>query len=87
MRWIAELGGTDTPHWIDLVEVGGVVEGHDLKASVKWDGCIHLTRIYNGGIDAEDVDTIHICDLDTFIQELQALRDACEVHFGDPWPG
>ena len=86
MKWVSEAGGIATPYWIDLVEVDGLADGHNIRASVKWDGCINLTRTYNGGTDAEAEDCIHICDLDQFIKELEALRIACKEHFKDPWP-
>lgn len=56
--------------------------GNEYRASVKWDGCIHLTCYYNGvdpdEADAdpnrEDSDYIHICDIDDHIAMLQELK-------------
>lgn len=46
------------------------------KATAKWDGCIHLFK-YDNGFQTEnpdDIDYLHICDLDSFIDRLQALK-------------
>lgn len=63
-------------------------ENEGWSASVKWDGCIHFNRYYNGmSIDdktGEDCDYIHICDVDEMIERLQELRAAAIVHF-DGW--
>lgn len=49
---------------------------HIMKATCKWDGCVHLTRVYpyNDGDD----DYIHICDLPGLIKDLQALLKIAE---------
>lgn len=51
---------------------------------VSWGGrgcCVHLHSYSNGAMPGDegredDVDYLHICDLDDFIEELQALRAA-----------
>lgn len=55
-----------------------------LDAAVKWDGCVNLWRTYDG---PKERDYIHICDLDEYIEQLIALRDAAKAHFKDNWPG
>jgi hypothetical protein len=71
------------PHWIDLaLDLEGSVW---TTASVKWDGCIHMTLHMNDPAPAGDVDTFHICDLDGFIADLQALATKAREHFGADW--
>jgi hypothetical protein len=50
------------------------------EAFVKWDGCIELTRLFNG---SDDDDTIHICDLDDFIARLQELKSLGAKYFNN----
>ena len=56
-------------------------------ASVRYDGCINLNRYFNEPNDADpsNTDYIHICDLDDFIERLQALKLLAQVRFGR-WP-
>jgi hypothetical protein len=53
------------------------------QAYVKWDGCVQLTRYFNG--NQNDEDSIHICDLDDFISRLQEIRDLAVQKFGNNW--
>jgi hypothetical protein len=48
------------------------------EAKVCWDGCVDLTRIFDG----ED-DSIHICDLDDFISRLQELKTLGANYFNN----
>ena len=49
-----------------------------LRASVKWDGCVNLTRVYNAppGWDGSKEEHTHICDLEELIKQLQDLAAA-----------
>ena len=87
MEWVLRPDGHTTEHWLSVVEKDGLADGHNLRAEVKWDGCVHLNRDYlvDAGKEA-NTDYIHICDLDQFIGELQALSVKAKAHFGDPWP-
>ena len=62
------------------------------RASVKWDGCIELTRYHN--VPEQELATatvtgyqqhLHLCSLDETIRRLQALRAAAIEHFGHEW--
>mgnify|MGYP000051673140 FL=1 len=57
---------------------------------IKWDGCIELIRYHNrplfaDNLDPQDVNRLHICDLDDFIERLQSLRQEAVAHFGEDW--
>jgi hypothetical protein len=41
---------------------------------MKWDGCVEITKFYNGGADKEDEERLHICQIDDFIEELKAME-------------
>lgn len=59
------------------------------RAIVKWDGCVHFYRYYNGSDVSEengDADYLHICDLPLMIEELKALLGTARTHFGEQWP-
>ena len=87
------VGKTKEDHWIDLEyysgqgvyeDDGSFVELPDYRASVKWDGCIHLNEF---DIFKEiDGDYLHICDLDSHIEMLCRLRDRAVEHFGEKHP-
>lgn len=54
----------------------------------KSDGCIHLSKSNNHPFpnpDQEEVDYIHICNLDNYIKMLQELRKKCIQKFGQSW--
>ena len=61
------------------------------SARVKFDGCVDFMRYHNWPKDAapagreEDVDYIHICDVDDMIARLQAIKEAAKKHFKE-WP-
>ena len=69
------------------LKTDGEETGIRLRAEVKWDGCIHF---YNEGDGSgENVQYLHICDLDEFIGELQALSKKAKEKFletGSIWP-
>lgn len=50
-------------------------EYDDVRAYVKWDGCLELSREFNKGAAEPDVDSLHICDISGFIEFLEALRE------------
>ena len=71
---------TDAPHTEDLTDEKGTLWPPSMV--VSWGGrgcCVHLHSYYNGDMPDtakdEDVDYLHICDLDDFINELQQLRE------------
>lgn len=93
-KWIKEPGGTHEAHWCDFIDPEGWYH-----ASVKWDGCIHFSHVFNtpnyiepwkseakGKEDKEVSDYYHICDIDYLIERLQALKAAALEHFGKDWP-
>lgn len=82
--------GTKEDHWVDLYyfEIGSAWT----KASVKWDGCIHLSTVanepYTPGTPANEEQCecyIHICNLDAHIDKLLKLKEEAIKHFGE-WP-
>lgn len=54
-------------------------------ARVRSDGCVDLTRWFNGRTDEDDADTIHLCDVRETIARLEALLAAATDHFGEGW--
>ena len=55
---------------------------------MKWDGCCQYyvySNVPAGEPNAEEPDTIHICDLDQEIAGLQSLREFARQHFGPDW--
>jgi len=75
-------------HWLELKDPEGWY-----SAVVKWDGCIHLYRYFNSPMGSEyhkethdeNIDYIHICDVDDMIARLVALKEKALGHFGDGW--
>lgn len=67
-------------------------------AVAKWDGCVMYSDYANGyGYDHKHDEscangngcceqTIHICDIDDFIEMLQKLKEKAKEHFGEKWP-
>ena len=57
------------------------------SAVVKDDGCVDLRRYFNEPNDGDPdmTDYIHICDLDDFIERLQALKTFAEIRFEVWW--
>lgn len=49
-------------------------------ATAKRDGCVTIKRRYDRGLD-----NIHICDINHFIEFLQAVRDEGVKRFPDEW--
>lgn len=73
----------DAPHTPDLVDERGTQWPPSMV--ITWGGqgcCLHLYSFSNGAMPGDgrddDVDYLHICDLDDFIEELQAARAAME---------
>jgi len=56
-------------------------EYNTLELSFKWDGCVNLWKRYNGYTNDDEfsqeiegnMDYIHICDLEEFINQLQEV--------------
>lgn len=63
----------------DLPELEGEDDSPTWMATVRWDGCIHLYRLYYDIPDEPDY--LHICDLDELIKGLQDLREKAVAHF------
>lgn len=66
-------------------------DSNNLRIHAKWDGCCDI-NIYSNGttpddkITAEnidDVDYIHICEMQEFIDELQQLIDLAKENFDE----
>lgn len=73
-------------HWLEIEDEDGWS-----SAQVKWDGCIHYSQYFNNPIhdkkrNPQDTDTLHICDIDAFIKELQEIKRLAQEHFGSEWP-
>ena len=63
------------------------------SAFVKWDGCVEFQSYFNNPKhlqtpeDLQDnVDQIHICDIDEMIEILQSLKKVAQEYFGKDWP-
>jgi hypothetical protein len=41
------------------------------RAFMKYDGCVEITKFYNGGTDEEQ---LHICHVNDFIEDLKAME-------------
>ena len=54
------------------------LKGAGLEAYVKYDGCVTIS-------DYSPANSFHICEIDTFIEQLQALKEAAKREFGDNW--
>ena len=53
------------------------------KVYQKWGGCLEITRSMNRPIDeaeADDITTMHICDLDRFVERLSELAALTQIH-------
>ena len=73
-------------YWLEVKDPDGWY-----SASIKFDGCIHYHRYYNSPMDTpdrdeEDVDYIHICDIDGEIERLRSLKLMALGFFGSKWP-
>lgn len=88
--WVDKPLGTKADHWIDLIYKEDGQNDWWVECSVKSDGCIHYNQCSNlpfGDVDQEenDIEYLHICDLDNFIERMIKLRDKAKEHFGDKW--
>ena len=84
--WETQPGQYSSEYFTDFRDPEGWYKAH-----VKRDGCVEFTRFFNVPAALDDFapdtyDHIHICDLDDFIERLQALRAAAIEHYGDAWP-
>lgn len=55
----------------------------DLEVDVRRDGCVHIYKHYE--LPALDSDYVHICDLQEFIDRLEALKARAIETFGEHW--
>lgn len=60
------------------------------EAQVRRDGCFELTRSHNhplaGQTDWDDVDHIHVCDVNGLDDMMDDMRAAAMAWFDHPWP-
>ena len=62
------------------------------SAYIKKDGCIDFSRFFNRPLSDprvdsdDDIDRIHICDLDDLIERLKAIRTVAHLRWGRDWP-
>jgi len=60
-------------------------EYNDLKIHIKWDGCIDISKYWNGtspeNNDEDNTDYIHVCEVKEFIKELQSVVNIAEKNF------
>lgn len=59
-------------------------------ATVRDDGCLEFMRFFNLPLsfedrDPDDVDQVHICEIDEWIRRLEALKAVAVKYFGDKW--
>jgi hypothetical protein len=71
------------------VELEDVEIGSD-QVTLKWDGCVDYQMGSNGIKPSEDpsgenTTYIHICDIDEFIEKLQALKAFGKKHFDNEY--
>lgn len=59
--------------------------GQSLEVLAKWDGCMQIRRRFNEGVEENDIDNIHICDINHFIAFLEAVRDEGVRRYPDEW--
>ena len=67
-----------------------------IKATARFDGCIHLDTSNIVDWDDEDEESVfndpnntgylHICNIDNMIRFLTELKKHAESHFGPNWP-
>jgi hypothetical protein len=41
------------------------------RVFMKWDGCMDITKFFNGG---EDEERLHICDANDFIEHIKTME-------------
>ena len=97
MTWVLHDASSGGKYWANFRDIDDEL-GCWYEASVRWDGCIHFSQAGNvpfddehgradGKRDAQACDDyIHICDIDTLIARLQALKAAALQHFEGDWP-
>ena len=69
-------------YWIKVQDPEGWYE-----ATIKGDGCINLQRFFNKPLnkDPDSSNYLHICDIDTLIERLKALKQIAVAEWGE-WP-
>ena len=60
----------------------------DIEITLKWDGCIDINTYSNGSnpeevLNNNDVDYIHICDVQRFIKQLQEVVEIAKEKFSE----
>lgn len=91
-KWTEFPGGTNKDFWQDFEllpiprEEFGVPE---YRAGLRFDGCVHLNRYFNGDDPLKnpdcDSDYFHICGLQDFIEDMQSLLEEGRKRFGADW--
>ncbi len=51
------------------------------EAYIKWDGCCEIIRHSVTPIEYDEPEQIHICDMDEYIEMLQAIEKFRVAHF------
>lgn len=70
----------------ETLSIRVVNEYNNLEVTMKWDGCINISKYYNGDTPENhsgNVDYMHICEVKDFIKELQDVVRIAEEMFGD----
>jgi hypothetical protein len=52
-------------------------EDGSFRANVRWDGCMQVWIHSTTEEGNEQIDTLHTCDLNSLIEKLQELKQAC----------
>lgn len=57
------------------------------QATFRFDGCVDIHRAFNGLTveEDDDPDSMHICDLDEFIEKLTELREIARAKFPEEY--
>lgn len=93
--------GSGSPYWIDCQYVIDAKSPSEawMTAALKWDGCVHLNRLYNTPKAVQDAcpvaesprvndsDYLHICSLSEMREHLSELLKIGREHFGNDWDG
>lgn len=59
-----------------------VNENNDLTVRAKWDGCCDIKK-YSDEVTKDNIDYIHICELQEFINNLQEVVNLAKENFSE----
>lgn len=79
-----EVDKQDTNEYV--LHLGDPNDWH--KAIVKRDGCVDFIQSFNNPLSSarsQDIDYIHVCDLEDLIKRLQEIQKKAVAHFGEHW--